>query len=81
MSRNHTMPPGYDEKFAGFIRACAKAKAEHADYIFIAAPWVIGDTYEEAMESLARLAEAGVALKVVGDEHDSGEVDRVIAER
>jgi hypothetical protein len=60
----HQTPAGYEDKFAGFIRACAKAKSEGVAYVLVAAPWVLGDTYDEVMESLSRLANAGLALHV-----------------
>lgn len=36
--------------------------------VVIATPSVIGDTYAEVMESLSRLAEAGLNLHVAGPE-------------
>jgi len=61
---NHNQPQGYEQKFAGFIRACAAAKEKGADRVLIAYPWIIGDTYEEIMESLWRVGEAGVGLYI-----------------
>lgn len=63
---NHKTPPGYEEKFAGFIRACEQARAAGAQQLLIAEPWAIGDTYEEVIESLTRLADAGLALQIAG---------------
>ena len=60
----HNPPPEYEQKFAGFIRDCATAKAEGADRILISFPWVIGDNYEELTESLWCLAEAGLGLYI-----------------
>ena len=45
---------------------CAKAKADGIDHVLIAHPFVLGDTYEEIIESLSRLAEARLALHVAG---------------
>lgn len=59
-------PTGYKAKFAGFIRACEKAKAENAPNIIIARPQALGDTYEEVIESLWRLADARLALLIAG---------------
>jgi len=59
-----TIPQGYESKYAEFIRLCAKAKADKVEHVVIAQPWVLGDTYEEIIESLSRLAEAGLALHV-----------------
>lgn len=52
----------YEEKFAEFLKAIADAKGQKVDVIIIAQPWVIGDTYEELMESLSRLAGTGLGL-------------------
>ena len=34
----HKTPPGYDEKFVGFLRSCERAKAEGVAHILIAKP-------------------------------------------
>jgi hypothetical protein len=62
----HKTPTGYGKKFENFIKLCAKAKADGVSEVLVAAPWVIGDTYEEVIESLGRLADAGLALHCVG---------------
>jgi hypothetical protein len=54
----------YDQKFAGFIRAVEKGKTSDTEYLIIAEPWVIGDTYEEIIESLSRLAGTNLALRI-----------------
>jgi len=59
-----TIPPGYESKYAEFIRLCAIAEAENIGHVIVAEPWVLGDTYDEIIESLTRLAEAGLALHV-----------------
>lgn len=59
-----TIPPGYESKYADFIRLCAEARADNVGHVVIAEPWVLGDTYDEIIESLSRLAEAGLALHV-----------------
>jgi hypothetical protein len=61
-----TIPPDYESKYAEFIRLCAIAKAENIGHVIVAEPWVLGDTYDEIIESLTRLAEAGLALHVGG---------------
>lgn len=58
-------PPGYERKFADFIRLCAEAKANGTSQVVVAYPWVLGDNYEEVIESLSRLADAGLSLNVV----------------
>lgn len=60
----HKIPAGYENKFADFIRLCAEAKAKGADSVVIAFPWVLGDDYDEVIESLSRLADAGLNLNI-----------------
>ena len=62
-----TPPDGYEEKFAGFIRACEQAKAEGIPNVVIARPQTLGDTYDEIIQSLWRLADAGLALIIAED--------------
>ena len=62
----HKTPEGYERKFANFIKLCARAKETGAKHVVIAEPWVIGDDYDEVMESLSRLSEAGLALHIAG---------------
>ena len=62
----HTTPAGYEQKFANFIKLIAKGKADGVSELIVAAPWVIGDTYDEMIESLGRLSDAGVALRCIG---------------
>lgn len=52
----------YESKFAGWIRTVKEANATDVEAIIIAEPWVIGDTYEEIVESLARLGGTSLAL-------------------
>jgi len=62
---SHTTPQGYETKFENFIKLCATTKAKGATEVIVAAPWVIGDAYDEVIESLSRLADAGLALHIV----------------
>lgn len=62
-TRNVVEP--YESKFAGWIQVIAEANATDADVILIAEPWVIGDTYEEIVESLSRLGGTTLVLHVV----------------
>ena len=55
----------YAEKFADFIKTIARAKATGCEIIIIAEPWVIGDTYDEVIESLSQLAGMGIGLYIV----------------
>ena len=56
----HTTPANYETKFADFIHLLAEAKAGGKTAVAIAYPWVIGDNYDEIIESLSRLADAGL---------------------
>jgi hypothetical protein len=60
------MPAKYEEKFAGLIRLCNKAKSEGVDRIIIAWPDILGDTYDEVIESLSRIADAGMMVCIAG---------------
>jgi hypothetical protein len=57
-------PSAYEVKFADFIRLCLDAKAKGLSQITVAYPWVIGDNSEEVIESLSRLADAGLSLHI-----------------
>ena len=57
-------PPGYEKKFADFIKLIAESKANGVKEVLVAYPWVLGDNYAELIESLARLADAGLSLHV-----------------
>jgi len=59
--RNPMSTP-YEDRFAEFIQMCKKAKGEGAGVVMVARPEVLGDNYEEIVESLSRLAEAGLKL-------------------
>ena len=63
-TRNQVMP--YAQKFSGLIKLCNSAKFDRIQNVMVACPWVIGDTYEELIESLSRIAEAELAL-IVGE--------------
>jgi hypothetical protein len=62
---NHNTPPGYETKFAEFIRLCAELKAKGLTEMVVAYPWALGDNYEELIESLSRVADAGLSLHIV----------------
>ncbi|MHB1158616.1 MAG: hypothetical protein ACYC26_17475 [Phycisphaerales bacterium] len=57
-------PKGYTEKFAEFIRMCEDAKRKGATAVLVASPHVLGDNYEELIESLQRLADAKLLLRI-----------------
>lgn len=67
--KNHKQPEGYEAKFAEFIGMIAHAKAKKIPKVLVAYPWVLGDTYDEIIESLSRLAEADLRLQVA-DRYD-----------
>ena len=37
-----TIPPGYESKYAEFIRLFAIAEAENIGHVIVAEPWVLG---------------------------------------
>jgi hypothetical protein len=57
-------PPGYEKKFADFIRFFSEAKAKGMAQIVIGYSWVLGDKDEQLIESLSRLADAGLTLDI-----------------
>jgi hypothetical protein len=63
-----TTPHDYEKKFAGFIKLCLDSKKSGVKQIVISNPAVIGDTHEELIESLSRLAEAGLSLHITDAE-------------
>ena len=62
----------YEKKFADFIRMCKEARSSGTDVVVIAHPHVIGDNYEEIVESLKTLARADLKLAIAGPEPTSG---------
>ena len=64
----------YEQKFSGLIAAIASAKAEGADVLTVTSPETLGDDYEELIESLRRIAKAGVALGFIPP-NQAGRVD------
>ena len=46
------MATPYETKFAGFLEMCAAAKKGKLDVVLIHHPEVLGDNYEEIVESL-----------------------------
>jgi hypothetical protein len=59
------MTNAYERKFAGFLRMCNEAKKGNLDVVVIHHPEVLGDNYAEIVESLERLADAGLSLSIV----------------
>lgn len=54
----------YETKFAGLLRAIAHARSKNAALI-VATPMALGDTYDELVESLYRIADAEIELRIV----------------
>ena len=55
----------YHEKFNGFLTAILQAKKDKATFIFVPSPQTLSDDYGELIESLNRIAEAGLSLQIV----------------
>ena len=64
-SSNGDSAPPYEQKFAGFISVCKKANPSGKDVLIIDHPEVIGDTYDEIVESLNRISDANFCLAIV----------------
>lgn len=62
--RKRPTPSGYTAKFADFIRMCDEAKANKVETVVVASPYVLGDNYEEIVESLHRVADAELKLLI-----------------
>jgi hypothetical protein len=57
-------PQGYEQKFADFIKLCAESKVHGFNHVLVHFPHELGDNYDELIESLSRLADAGLALQI-----------------
>ena len=64
--------PPYESKFAEFLRMCRDAKQQGLEAVVVRSPEVLGDDYEELVESLNRLSDAGLALMLVPRDQRSG---------
>jgi len=65
LTGRHHVPRYYESKFAAFIQMCASL--DQGTTVIVAAPEVLGDSYGEIVESLARLAKAGLTLGIAGE--------------
>jgi len=54
----------YAKKFNNFIRMCEEAKDREIEVVVLAYPWVLGDTYQEVLQSLSLLAEQNLSLTI-----------------
>lgn len=61
-TRNLNAP--YETKFAEWIKVVTEANATDVRSIIISEPWVIGDTYDEIVESLSRIGGTSLALHI-----------------
>lgn len=59
------MPSAYEIKFAGLIVCLREAVEDHTPVLIVSHPEVLGDDYAEIVESLSRIAAAGLALRIV----------------
>lgn len=55
----------YERKFADLIRLC-ESPPIGVHNVVVSWPWVLGDTYDELIESLSRFADAGLVIHIVG---------------
>lgn len=55
----------YDTKFAELIEMCAKAKHDNLDAVIIHHPQVLGDNYDEMVESMNRISDAGLRIQIL----------------
>lgn len=56
------------EKFAEFDKMIEHAKSGGVRHVVVAAPWVLGDTYDELLVNLGKLARAGLTLAIAREE-------------
>ena len=64
LNTRHQVAP-YEQKFSVLIKAIAENESGPVQQLLIMEPWVIGDTYEEIVESLSRLAGSNLNLAIV----------------
>ena len=55
----------YEEKFADLIKAIRKAEETKAEFLAISLPQALGDNYAEMIESLNRIAAAGLSVRML----------------
>lgn len=63
--RNERNTPTYEEKFRSLIELCRQAKENNIDVVMIHHPEVLGDNYEELVESLNRISGVGLRLVIL----------------
>jgi hypothetical protein len=62
------MPTRYETKHKDFLQRLKDAQANSITLIVISEPQELGDTYEEMVESLNRLAQADLNLAILPPE-------------
>ncbi len=65
----------YEAKFEMLLRLISEQKERDINTVVVAWPQVLGDTYEELIESLSRIAEAKLELSIVGRFLATGEAE------
>ena len=65
VARDDMAKERYEEKFREFIKLIAEARRQGTPTVIVQRPEVLGDTYEEIIESLNRLAAAELTLTIV----------------
>jgi hypothetical protein len=55
----------YTQKFAEFIEMCNQAKGHRGNNIYVYEPQSLGDNYNEIVESLNRVADAEIGLRIL----------------
>ena len=63
--KRNPAPANYNKKFANFMRMLSEVSETEADVVVIHHPQVIGDTYGEIIESLNRISDANISLRIV----------------
>ena len=63
-NQSNNPPESYEKKFSDFIEMCEKARQDNIPQVIVHHPSVLGDTYEEVIESLSRLADAELSLYI-----------------
>jgi len=62
-----SMPPGYEKKFADFIKLCSEAKTNGTEQVVIGYPWALGDTYDvEVLDHIVTGHPSHTSLRSLG---------------
>ncbi len=55
----------YEERFKGLLKLLSDAKRDKLEAVIVHDPHVLGDNFEEIVESLDQVAASGLLLKIV----------------